>query len=55
MNYTSSFSDLPLLEKAGWEKRRRLQDLVFDEEWGESTVLDFTEAAIGKGEMDDEG
>lgn len=55
IGYTSHFSDQPLLEKAGWEKRKQLQELVFDEAWGETTILDFSEAKSEKGENHHEG
>lgn len=35
----TEFPSGPDLEKAGWERRRRLPSLVFDEQWGRQTEL----------------
>lgn len=43
MGYPVQFKDKPLLEEVGWEKRGRLQDLVFDEAWDKPSRLFFTE------------
>jgi 5,6-dimethylbenzimidazole synthase len=34
IGYTNEYPSSPLLEKANWEKRRTLQDLIFYETWG---------------------
>lgn len=37
LGYTPHFPDIPVLERAGWRKRLRLQDLVYDQVWGRRT------------------
>jgi 5,6-dimethylbenzimidazole synthase len=34
IGYTNEYPSSPLLEKANWEKRRTLQNLIFYETWG---------------------
>ena len=35
VGYTDQYPEKPLLESADWEKRRSLQDLIFQNHWGE--------------------
>jgi 5,6-dimethylbenzimidazole synthase len=37
IGYTDNYPDQPILETAQWEKRRSLQDLIFNEAWGLSS------------------
>lgn len=39
IGYPIEFKDKPLLEEVGWEKRGRLEDLVFDETWNKKSRL----------------
>lgn len=35
LGYTDDYPDAPILETMGWEKRRSLDSLIFQEKWGE--------------------
>jgi 5,6-dimethylbenzimidazole synthase len=51
IGYTDRFPEKPLLEKAGWEKRKEFQRTLFDEQWGQpSTLIDSSINRKSKGE-----
>lgn len=37
IGYTEDYPDKPILETAGWEKRRSLENLVFEDKWSGKT------------------
>lgn len=36
IGYTENYPDKPILESANWEKRRSLEDLIFENKWGKN-------------------
>ncbi|WP_203363715.1 5,6-dimethylbenzimidazole synthase [Bacillus sp. REN10] len=39
IGYTDQYPDQPILETAKWEKRRSIDDLIFNEKWGQQFSL----------------
>lgn len=36
IGYTDQYPDKPILETANWEKRRTMEDLIYQDKWGQS-------------------
>ncbi len=49
VGYPVEFTDRPLLERVGWETRRPLDDVIFEEEWGQPAISTDGDIAFESG------
>ncbi|WP_243292164.1 5,6-dimethylbenzimidazole synthase [Bacillus sp. FJAT-47783] len=46
LGYTEDYPEKPILEINNWEKRRQLENLIFDNKWGEESTITITNNPI---------